>query len=143
MILYLDTSALLKLYVKEAYSSIVGRATGDAASVCTHLIAYAETRAGLARARRSGRASRAQVTHQIRRFERDWKNLDVVMVDMTLVRRAGDLADRLALRAYDSVHLAAAEAVALTVSGTDYRVAVFDARLAEAAQELGLRLLEV
>ena len=41
MILYLDTSALVKLYVEEEYSSTVEQAVSNAKIVATHLIALA------------------------------------------------------------------------------------------------------
>lgn len=62
-------------------------------------------------------------------------------VDETLIRRAGDLAQSFGLRGYDSVHLAAAEAVWRALPGVDYRVAVFDGKLADAARGLGMTVL--
>lgn len=41
MIVYLDTSALVKLYVEEAFSAEVRAAVVSATAVNTHLIAYA------------------------------------------------------------------------------------------------------
>ncbi|MGZ8217855.1 type II toxin-antitoxin system VapC family toxin [Methylomagnum sp.] len=71
-------------------------------------------------------------------FERDWAAVRVVEASESLVRRAGDLAQRFGLHGYDSVHLAAAEAVWRALPGVDYRVGVFDGRLAEAARGLGM-----
>ncbi len=48
MILYLDTSALVKLYVSEEGSEIVRGAVESAGRVATSRIAYAEARAALA-----------------------------------------------------------------------------------------------
>lgn len=56
MILYLDTSAYLKLYVQEAESDRLRTVVGEA-FICTHAICYAEMRAGLARAQRMRRLS--------------------------------------------------------------------------------------
>ena len=52
MMLYLDTSAVVKLYVEESMSSEVVVAVEEAEAVATSLIAYAEARAAFARARR-------------------------------------------------------------------------------------------
>lgn len=49
MILYLDTSALVKLYVQEAHSDKVRAAATSAAAINTHVIAYAEACATFAR----------------------------------------------------------------------------------------------
>ncbi|MEJ2087139.1 MAG: PIN domain-containing protein [Gammaproteobacteria bacterium] len=48
MIVYLDTSALLKLFVEEPESSQI-RETVEKAIPVTHLVTYAEMRAALAR----------------------------------------------------------------------------------------------
>ena len=48
MILYLDTSAFLKLYLEESRSDAVRGLVARAAAIYTHLIAYAEMRAALA-----------------------------------------------------------------------------------------------
>jgi len=50
--LYLDTSSLVKLYVAEAGSDVVRQLVAEAAVVATCVVAYAETRAALARLRR-------------------------------------------------------------------------------------------
>ncbi|MBI5014695.1 MAG: hypothetical protein HZB55_04295 [Deltaproteobacteria bacterium] len=43
MILYLDSSAIVKLYVDEPYAGIVRAAVAEAAACCSPLIAYAES----------------------------------------------------------------------------------------------------
>ena len=52
MILYLDTSSLVKLYVDEPGSEDVLRLVDQAELVTTSVVAYAEARAALARRRR-------------------------------------------------------------------------------------------
>jgi predicted nucleic acid-binding protein len=49
VILYIDTSALVKLYAKEAGTTEVQRAVAKAEQIATSLIAYVETRSALAR----------------------------------------------------------------------------------------------
>ncbi len=51
MTVYLDTSSLVKLYVTEAGTDVVEQLVGDASVVATSVVAYAETRAALARLR--------------------------------------------------------------------------------------------
>lgn len=46
------------------------------------------------------------------------------------------------LRAYDSVHLAAAERVLIAVGGSDFVFMGFDAGLNAAADALGMKLLD-
>jgi uncharacterized protein len=67
----------------------------------------------------------------------------VIEADWPLVRRAGELAVQLRLRGFDSIHLAAAEAVWEWVGeAAEFRFAVFDARLADSARVLGMEVLE-
>ncbi len=142
MILYLDTSALAKLFVVEPGAESVGRAVAQAAAVATHLIAYAEMRATFSRAVRMGRVDGAALPALIIEFERRWASIEVLAVTEPLVRRAGDLAERHGLRGYDSVHLAAVLALReLVGSGAEVRFGVFDSKLREAALVHGLSLL--
>jgi len=57
MMLYLDTSALVKLYVDEPMSRDLAIAVDEAEAIATSLLAYAEARAAFARARREARLS--------------------------------------------------------------------------------------
>ncbi|MEK7696897.1 MAG: type II toxin-antitoxin system VapC family toxin, partial [Pseudomonadota bacterium] len=54
MILYLDTSALVKLYVREAGSGEVKKLARESAALATSIVAYAEVRAAFARLMREG-----------------------------------------------------------------------------------------
>lgn len=139
MILYLDTSALLKLYLAEAGSDGV-RAAVLEAEVCTHQIAWVEVHAGFAMAVRMGRLSDPDVGNHLRRFEADWGVMHVVGVDDALTRRAAGMARQFGLRAYDSVHLAAAERVMSAVGGSEFVFMGFDTRLDGAAATLGMTL---
>lgn len=141
MILYLDTSAFLKLYLKEPESRQVRHAIARAKVICTHLIAYAEMRAGLAQAVRMNRVPASGLSHVISRFEADWLNMELVVVDEPLVRRAGDLAERFGLRGYNSVHLAVAERVWQRAPGS-FRLVAFDQRLLDAGRAVGMADLE-
>ena len=142
MILYLDTSALAKLFVVEPGAESVSRAVTQAAAVATHLIAYAEMRATFARAVRMGRLDVVALRALAIEFERRWASLDVFAVTEPLVRRAGELAERHGLRGYDSVHLAAVLTLRESVgSSAEVRFGVVDAKLGEAALVHGLSLL--
>jgi predicted nucleic acid-binding protein len=141
LILYLDTSAMLKLYVVEDGAKRLRAAAGEAKLVCTHLIAYAEMRSAFAKALRMGRISAAGLKQHRRELDHDWLSLSVLSADERLVRRAGDLIDRFPLRAFDAVHLAAAESLHIAQQRDWLRFASFDMPLNRAAEELGLRLL--
>lgn len=141
MILYLDTSAFIKLYVVEVGADRVRAAAGEAALIHAHWIAYAEMRSALARVHRMGRYSADAYRQHKREFEADWRAINAIMPDERMVRRAGNFAERYELRGYDSVHLAAAESLGVG-HGTDLLCfASFDDRLNHAAADLGLKLL--
>lgn len=141
MILYLDTSALIKLYVAEPGSKEMRNAVADADASTTHLIAYAETCAAFARAARAGRLAAGDINRYRRAFDQDWAQLDVITPDAVMIHRAGDLALAFDLRGYDSVHLAAAEAMGVVAGQGNLRFAAFDGPLNKAARQLGLQLI--
>jgi predicted nucleic acid-binding protein len=142
MILYLDTSAFLKLFIAEPESESVETAASRAEAVATHLITYAELRAAFAKALRMGRETPETLLLHKEELDRQWKELMVLMPEQATVFRAGELAERFSLRGYDSVHLAAAEALFLRIRNrVAFRMAVYDARLGGAAKTLGLEVL--
>ncbi len=141
MIVYLDTSALFKLYAAEPGASDVRNAVEESVTAYTHLIAYAEVCAGFAKAVRLGRITADEAGGYRHDLDRDWEHFGVLMPDQVMVRRAGDLALRFGLRGYDSVHLAAAESLRLGQGADLLRFASFDEHLNQSAAELGLPLL--
>ena len=136
--LYLDTSAWVKLYMDEAESDTVAAWLSRATTRHTVLIAWAEMRSAIARAERAGRFSAAFKKTAIASAERDWADFIVVQPTELMIRRAGDLADRFSLRGYDSVHLAAAEAISLLLMPDPLAFVCFDERLCDAARALGM-----
>ncbi len=142
MILYLDSSAIVKLYIAEPHAELVREALREAAASFTHLIAYAEVRAGLAKALRQRRETPEGHALHKRELDEAWERFRVVLPTEVQIRRAADLAERFGLRGYDSVHLAAAESVREELgSGVDFRFAGFDSALARAADGLGFGLI--
>ena len=74
-----------------------------------------------------------------RRFVADWPHYLVLEVTQALAELAGDYAEAFALRAYDSVQLAAAQTLHQEAPG-EVRFACFDGRLVKAAGVLGIEL---
>lgn len=142
MILYLDTSALVKLFVEEADSDLVRSATASASMISTHLVAYAEACAAFARLAEI-KAESGLFARLRQALDDHWAEWEIVAVDERLIRRAGELAGRYRLRGYDSVHLAAVEDVYGASRGrAEFRFSVFDTELKRAAQSAGFPLLE-
>ncbi len=136
--IYLDTSAWVKIYMLDEQAEPVSTLMRDASACHTHLIAWAEMRAALARADRMGRFTAASKQAALAAAARDWSDFLIMDITENIIRRAGDLADRFGLRGYDSVHLAAAEAISLLLMPERLHFVCFDERLNDAANALGL-----
>ena len=137
MRLYLDTSAVVKLYVDEAGSSMVRQWVDDADTVATSIIAFVEARAAFARRHREKRISSAAHARLVRDFAADWDRYLVLEATQTLMRLAGRLAATHALRAYDAIHLASAKILREKLAEPVF-FASWDARLTVAARKEGL-----
>lgn len=140
MILYLDTSALVKLYVTEDHSDAVQAAAKAADSLASSVLAHVEVRAALARLQRERILSGPQHDLARRRFTQDWHDMQRVETGEALLERAAELAEAFALRAYDSVHLAAADYLA-RAANKPLVFACHDVALNRAARVLGMSLL--
>ncbi|HEU4431293.1 MAG TPA: type II toxin-antitoxin system VapC family toxin [Myxococcota bacterium] len=133
MILYLDTSALVKLYVEEE-GGVETRALVDRVDGTYSVrVSYVEARAAFGRLLRAKAMSAREHGSILRRFELDWAGLGMVEVSDALVRSAGALAEKHALRAFDATQLAAV--LELRDGGVPVELACFDARLLQAARE--------
>ena len=137
MILYVDTSALVKLYVPEPESSAVQQLVESAEIAAISLVAYAEARAALARKRRERAVDLKDYRRIIQEFNDDWDNYFIVDVTEPLVKRAGRLAEKHGLRGYDAIQLSSAvlmrEETRQVVS-----FCCFDERLLRAGRREGL-----
>ena len=140
MIVYLDTSALVKLYVQEVGSTQVRLAVARADLVATSLVAYVEARSAFARKHRLADIDGAALKRHKHEFEQGWNRLDRLPVDATTIRRAGDLAEQYRLKAYDALHLATIDLMEVTLRSS-VRFACFDDALNRAAARLGFTLI--
>ena len=141
MILYVDTSALVKLYVEEAGTPAVVTRVEQAEAVATALITYAEARAALARHQREGGITQAELRRAVRELYREWRIYNVIDLSDSLVHSAGALAERHALRGYDGVQLAAA--LELRAVGAPVEFCAFDERLNRAARRERLEVSDI
>ncbi|MEQ1895846.1 MAG: type II toxin-antitoxin system VapC family toxin [Vicinamibacterales bacterium] len=136
MTVYLDTSALVKLYVTESGSDAVAALVQQAQIVTTSAVAYAETRAALARLRRERRLTAPGLAAARRSFERDWPSYLSLDVTAALCVEAGALAEQYGLRGFDSIHLASFARIVDRVGVGNVTFSCFDDRLAAAARRL-------
>lgn len=108
MVVYLDTSSLVKLYVKETESDDVERLIKHSEAVATSIVAYAEARAAFARRYIEKSFRPNQYKRLVTSFNKEWSNYLIVSATQDLVYRAGDLAEKYNLRGFDSIHLSSA-----------------------------------
>jgi predicted nucleic acid-binding protein len=138
MILYLETSNLVKLYVKEEGSEAVKKEVAESDAVATSIVSYVEARAAFARKAREKELSAENQETIKADFERDWDSLFVLNLTDGLVKTAGDLSEKHALRGYGAIHLASAlELKAAVTAPVVFSSA--DDKLLEAARREGLR----
>ena len=105
MILYLDTSSLVKLYVMEENSELVRKWVSEAEIVATCRLAYPETMSAISRRFKQGDFTEQQYSSLIAKFSSEWERFASVDFDEL---KAGRLVNQYGLRGFDAVHLSAA-----------------------------------
>jgi uncharacterized protein len=138
MILYLDTSSLVKLYVEEEHSGLVHEWVAAAQTLASSRVAFPETLSALARRTRRGDLDETSFAILREDFERSWTGFLRLDLDE---QRAGRLAVRYLLRGFDAVHLAAACGLRDAASLEDVLFSSFDLSLTRAAQAEGIECL--
>jgi predicted nucleic acid-binding protein len=137
MILFCDTSALVKLYIVEVGSEELKARVQEAEAVAVCRIAWAETHAALSRRAREVPEDALIIEQAKSALVADWPHFVVLEINQPLVERAGEYADMFALRGYDSIQLAAAFETG-RISKSPIFFACFDTRLNKAAKLLGM-----
>jgi predicted nucleic acid-binding protein len=131
--LYLDTSALVRLYIWEPGSREVEALVKENQPwVFTSLVAFAETFSMLLQSLREGRITGPAYQRQKRAFLTDWDTWHVVGLSQPLLRPVERLIERYGLQGFDAIHLCTA------LSAGHPEFACFDARLRAAAGAEGL-----
>lgn len=139
MILFFDTSAFVKLLIRETGSPEVVGAASDAAVLAAARLLEIETRSFIGR-RSVARSIDARDARVLRADLARWlAGFAVVELDDVVASSAGDVAERHALRGMDAIHLASALRLA-AVSAAPVVLASYDAELRQAAsrEHLGL-----
>jgi len=145
--LYLDTSALVKLFIEEDGSAGVrmlaaGRLAAEVLLVSS--LGYTEASVSLARMVHRGRISAAELPHHLGGLNDYWEE-SIQQVELTdgVLRDARQLAERFPLRTYDAIHLASAREAERMLRGVfkgEVRFLAFDAALLKAAQAVGFTI---
>ena len=139
MILYLDTSALVKRYVIEEGTTMVDRLWQKANYVATSVVAYAESVATFSRKTREGLLNNDDFKRIITFLEADYKHFIRIPVSKGLNEIIKRLVEKYPLRGFDAIHLASA--ILLSEGGLkDIIFLCFDKLLSEAALSEGLNI---
>jgi predicted nucleic acid-binding protein len=138
VIVYCDTSALVKCYCREAESDGVLRLRRSAEATAICVIGHAEFHSALNRKRREGHLSEGDGDRVLSGFGLDWEGLVRVDVSPELSRIAARLLRAYPLRAFDALHLAAAVLLRGRLRSAEVVFAGFDERQCQAAVQEGL-----
>lgn len=134
MIAFLDTSAYAKLVLAEDGTAVVREVWAAADHLVVSSFLYVEMRATLAAALRARRLDDLAYERVLGDFEANYERCARVPLGVPLIRRAGEVAARYALRAADAVQLASA----LAVMDTETVFVTWDKRLHSAAIQAGM-----
>lgn len=139
MILYLDTSSLVKLYLEEDHSDSVRRWVEEAEIVATSRVAYPEAMAAFVRRFREGNLSKKGFGSIHGSFSKEWPQIAAIGMDEIA---AGELAIRHGLRGFDAIHLEAAVAARNEADDALVTFSSFDEKLNAAAVGEGFQILD-
>ena len=137
MILYLDTSALVKRYVMESGSAEVNALIEHADTVGSVLLTRVEMASALAKAVRMNWVEARDAENAWQDFLSQWQTFTRLSVTPALVERASRLAWEHGLRGYDATHFAAVLSWQETLE-MPITLVTFDRELWLAGQKNGL-----
>jgi len=137
MILYIDTSALVKRYFQEPYSDEVLSKWKSATQIVTSSVAYAETMASMYRKQREEDLAETLIQRIADSFHQDWGSFIRVEVNNELNGYIDRVVKGYPLRGFDAIHLASAMVIHERIP-EDFLFVCFDDRLARAARSEGL-----
>jgi predicted nucleic acid-binding protein len=137
MIVYFDTSALVKKYFMEVGSTRVLSVWKKAVGVATSSVAYAETMAAFHRKRRETRIPKGNFTALVDSFKKDWASFHRVELTDDLNEFIDRLVLNYPLRGFDAIHLASALAVHQKLE-EDFLFLCFDDQLSRVAEKEGI-----
>lgn len=140
MILYLDTSSLVKLYIEETGSNMVQDWVMEAETVSTCRVAHPETISAFHRRFNNDDLSEKDYSLLLKRFFQEWEKFAVLDFDEV---EAGRLVKKHGLRGFDAIHLSAAKLLKSGNFGISLSFSSFDKKLNDAASAEGLSILSL
>lgn len=139
-VVYVDTSAFVKLYIQEAGTDRIRTRLGMADTVASSTLIWPETLATLARRRRESLLDTDEHERVRRQFQIDYSALVTVDLDGRVLELVDDVLCRHPLRSADAVHLASA--LLLAESGLSVEFVASDRPLLTAARSSRLSVFD-
>jgi predicted nucleic acid-binding protein len=134
MIVYLDTSALVPMFIEEPTTAACRRIWDEADTIASTRLLFIEASAALARSLRSGRTGVSSFRSRSAMLDSLWDQVRIMELDQNLMERAAAVTNQFPLRGFDAVHCAAGSLI-----GDDNAVRVSaDNSLLGAWTDLGL-----
>ena len=140
MIAYLDTNALVKLYITEQHSSLLRVLIEEEAKIVgTSVISRPEFSASIAKGLRTGMIWKNVASAAHERFQSEWQELQTLAVTDEIIATADMLAWNYQLRGFDAIHLASALQWQSALNA-DITLITFDEQLWQVAQQANLEV---
>jgi len=137
VILYCDTSALIKRYVEEQGTDAMDSLWLASLRIATSVVAFAETAATFSRKLREGILTEKEYAVALKTFKADFDSFILVTVTPSLNEEIERLVREYPLRGFDAIHLSSALMIK-TSGNVPVQFACFDRPLNEAALKEGL-----
>ena len=142
MILYLDTSALVKRYFKEPFSEAVITRWQEAEEIVTSSVAYAEALAAFYRKKRATGFDDVLMENIVADLQADWSGFIRIQVTDELNQYVDKAIKAYPLRGFDAIHLASAM-IMHEKFPVEFLFVCFDQKLTQAAQTEGFQTFPV
>ena len=139
MIVYFDSSMLVKRYVEEEQSGDAAALWKQSSEAACSAIGFAEVLSALYRRTREGTISREHLGFLLDKLQEDWAGMIQVALSGDVNLLVGSLLTRRSLRAMDVIHLASALSPQRD-TGRDILFACDDLRLTSTARAEGMNV---
>lgn len=137
MILYCDTSALIKRYVEEEGTDSIDSLWASSLAIATSVVAFAETLSTFNRKLREGVLSEREYAATLKAFKNDFESFILASVTPLLNAEIERLVRLYPLRGFDAIHLSSALMIKNS-SSIPVHFACFDKPLNEFSIKEGL-----
>ena len=137
MILYIDSSNLVKRYLEEVDSDVIRQLLRSVEAVNTSILAYVEAHSAFARRRREQLLTDFDYKRAVTALDEHWPSYAERPVTPQVVALGGQFCDRYPLKASDAIHLASAVLLRRQV-GVRIAFSSADRQLSRAALNEGL-----